>query len=420
MRRAHRERKGRKDAEDIAERKTRELYQANRALVSLQDELLCTRNRLDFLFAASPAVTFSFALSNTSVASFMSANVSELLGFDASEFLHRPRLWQERVHADDTARLHAEYATLFAARKLSQEYRIRRKDGSHCWLGCVLQLVYDDKGAPSEVVGTWNDIGARKRTEAERDAARVALQRAKDRAEKATQAKSQFLASMTHELRTPLNAVIGVSEMLHEDAMEAGAEESIEPLERILGAGRHLLSVVNDILDLSKIEAGRVELSVTDFDVLAFGQDLMGTMQSMASDTSNTLVLECPEGITGMMRGDEVRLRQVLLNLLSNACKFTRNGRVTLSIALANSAEQEWIQLSVIDTGAGMDEARLDELFEEFTRATPVADARYSGTGLGLAISKKLCQLMGGDIGVESVPGTGSTFTVTIPRYVTG
>jgi signal transduction histidine kinase len=231
----------------------------------------------------------------------------------------------------------------------------------------------------------------------------------------ASQHKSQFLANMSHELRTPLNAIIGVSEMLREDA--EALKEDVEPLDRVLGAGRHLLALINDILDLSKIEAGRIELHLETFPLVPVIEAVARTIEPMAGKNGNALVIECQEDL-GTIHADETRLRQSLLNLASNANKFTEKGTITIAAHRRQEKSRDWITLAVIDTGIGMTPEQMGKLFQDFSQASSATASKYGGTGLGLAISKRFCQMMGGDITVESEPGRGSTFTIRLPRIV--
>jgi len=231
----------------------------------------------------------------------------------------------------------------------------------------------------------------------------------------ASQHKSQFLANMSHELRTPLNAIIGVSEMLREDA--EALRQDTEPLDRVLGAGRHLLALINDILDLSKIEAGRMELHLETFPLVPVIYDVAKTIEPMATKNGNRLVIDCPADL-GTIHADQTRLRQSLLNLASNANKFTEKGTVTITAHQGQEDGGDWITLPVTDTGIGMTPEQMGKLFQEFSQASSTTASRYGGTGLGLAISKRFCQMMGGDITVHSEPGRGSTFTIRLPRIV--
>jgi len=240
-----------------------------------------------------------------------------------------------------------------------------------------------------------------------------ALQKAEAAATEASKAKSQFLANMSHELRTPLNAIIGYSEMLQEEADDLGAPDIKPDLQKIRGAGRHLLGLINDILDLSKIEAGKMCLYLETTDVAQMLQDVAATVRPLVEKNGNTLVLEIAPDI-GSMRSDVTKTRQVLLNLLSNASKFTEKGRITL---LA-SRVQDRIEFQVADTGIGITPEQLGRLFQSFSQADSSTSKKHGGTGLGLALSRKFCQLMGGELGVTSAFGQGSTFTATLPVEV--
>ena len=231
----------------------------------------------------------------------------------------------------------------------------------------------------------------------------------------ASQHKSQFLANMSHELRTPLNAIIGVSEMVREDA--EALKQDTEPLDRVLGAARHLLALINDILDLSKIEAGRMELQLEDFALAPLIEGVVKTIEPLAAKNANQVAVHCDAAI-GTLHADEMRLRQALLNLMSNANKFTERGTITVEARHGQAGGRDWVTIAVADTGIGMTPEQMGKLFQEFSQADASTTRKYGGTGLGLVISKRFCQMMGGDITVESVHGHGSTFTIRLPRIV--
>jgi signal transduction histidine kinase len=229
----------------------------------------------------------------------------------------------------------------------------------------------------------------------------------------ASEHKSQFLASMSHELRTPLNAIIGLTEMMVTNAARFGTEKALEPLRRVNAAGSHLLSLINEILDLSKIEAGKLELNAEPVDLARLIHEVIGTAGQLAEKNQNRLVVESQENL-GALTADPMRLKQILLNLLSNACKFTKEGEVTLRVRKVTDG-RDWIELAVADSGIGLTAEQQAKLFQEFTQADSLTTRRYGGTGLGLALSRKLARMMGGDVTVASEPGKGSVFTVRLP-----
>jgi signal transduction histidine kinase len=238
--------------------------------------------------------------------------------------------------------------------------------------------------------------------------------RAQESAEQANRSKGIFLANMSHELRTPLNAIIGYGEMLLEEAEDLGQAGFIPDLQKIHAAAKHLLALINDILDLSKIEAGKMELYYETFDVAPMIQDVVATITPLVKKNANALEVRCAENL-GAMRADLTKVRQTLFNLLSNACKFTEHGTITLEVARDAMDGGGWVTFRVRDTGIGMTPEQMEKLFQEFSQADASTTRKYGGTGLGLAISRRFCQLMGGDITVESALGQGSTFTITLP-----
>jgi signal transduction histidine kinase len=243
------------------------------------------------------------------------------------------------------------------------------------------------------------------------------LQEANRQLADASQHKSQFLATMSHELRTPLNAIIGYSEMLQEEAEDTGDEVYLPDLQKINAAGRHLLGLINDILDLSKIEAGRMDLDPETFEVGQLVRDVEAIVQPLVEKNGNTLIVSCPDDI-GSMHADLTKVRQTLFNLLSNAAKFTDHGTISLMVQHESSSDGDWLTFAVSDTGIGMTEEQLSRLFEAFSQAEASTRSQYGGTGLGLAISRHFCRLMGGDLTVKSTHGQGSTFTVRLPAVV--
>ena len=243
------------------------------------------------------------------------------------------------------------------------------------------------------------------------------MESARDEANEANKAKSKFLANMSHELRTPLNAIIGYSELLLEEAEEEGVTSMASDLKRITDSGTHLLNLINDILDISKIEAGRLELYLSDFEVSGVLEVLKSVAIPLGEKNSNKVKFEVL-GNLGHMHSDETRLRQSLLNLISNACKFTENGTITVSAALLSANDGESIIFEVCDTGIGMTDEQLGKVFEEFSQASEDTTSKFGGTGLGLSITKVLVEMMGGQLTVESELGKGSTFKIALPKTI--
>ena len=233
----------------------------------------------------------------------------------------------------------------------------------------------------------------------------------------ASERKSQFLASMSHELRAPLNAIIGLTEMMVANAARFGTEKAQEPLRRVNAAGTHLLSLINEVLDLSKIEAGKLELNTEPVSLARLIDEVIGTAGQLAEKNKNRLVVEAQENL-GALTADPMRLKQILLNLLSNACKFTKEGEVALRVRKVVDG-RDWVELAVADSGIGMTAEQQAKLFQDFTQADSLTARRYGGTGLGLAITRKLARMMGGDVTVASEPGKGSIFTVRLPDDAT-
>ena len=289
-------------------------------------------------------------------------------------------------------------------------FRAIHSDGRIRFLEATWNNLLDDP-AVKGVVLNLRDVTEREQAER--------LEKEKKAADVANQAKSAFLANMSHELRTPLNAIIGYSEMLQEIAEEEGQPDYIPDLKKINGAGKHLLELINGVLDISKIEAGKMDLYLETFEVSKLIEDVSAVIDPLAKKNGNALRLEIAEGGRGPIHADQTKLRQSLFNLLSNACKFTKNGQVTLAVERdADEGDEQKIRFHVSDTGIGITEAQIGKLFQAFQQADSSTTKQFGGTGLGLVISRHCCRMMGGDITVKSELGYGTTFTLVLPVHV--
>ncbi|WP_409340657.1 PAS domain-containing protein [Paenibacillus sp. MBLB4367] len=293
------------------------------------------------------------------------------------------------------------------------EVKNRAKDGSEYWMNTTIVPFLNDDGTPHQFISIRTDITDRVKAEADLAERTKQLAKAHDEAIKANLIKSQFLANMSHELRTPLNAIIGYSEMLQEEAEELGQPVFVEDLAKISKAGNHLLALINDILDISKIESGKMELHLETCSLPDLIQDVMTTIRPLVEGKGNRILTICKE--EGEIKADVMKLRQILINLLSNANKFTEAGSITFEVCKESRDGRPGYGFRVQDTGIGMTPEQLGKLFQPFTQADASTTRKYGGTGLGLAISQRFSQLMGGDIRVMSEFGAGTTFICWLP-----
>jgi signal transduction histidine kinase/methyl-accepting chemotaxis protein len=317
--------------------------------------------------------------------------------------------WLALVHVQDRERIREALIQHMRGGNdyFDVEYRLLGPEKVYRWVRHRGAGLRREDGWIYRMAGSVGDIEARKQFE-------FTLRDAKEIAEQNSRFKSQFIANMSHELRTPLNAIIGITEMLREDVVEDGPEAFGEPLTRVSRAGKHLLNLINDVLDLSRIEAGKLALYPEHIEIETVLNDAVITTQHLVQQNSNTIHLDVAEEVKSIY-SDPLRFRQIVLNLLSNALKFTQNGDIHLRAASETREDGDWLRLEVSDTGIGIEAAFLDRLFLEFAQEDSSATRKFGGTGLGLTISQRLCSMMGGVISVESTVGIGTIFTVRLP-----
>jgi signal transduction histidine kinase len=460
LRRLERVKQAKRQAEVIAEEKTRALYQTNLALQRLNEELEeRVREKTGLLellqlitSAANEAMgiedALRFTLERICVVTGCPVGHAFLLSDESSGDMVASGVW----HLEDSERYAAfrrrtdgvrrsrsdtgligqvlasarpvwirdvSRAPEFSRTSPDEDTVVRAGFAFPVLIGSEVVAIlefYSDEPADADegLLEVMAQIGTQLGRVIERHRSQEQLRGAKEEAEAATHAKSRFLANMSHELRTPLNAIIGVSEMLHEDAEELEYNEFASPLQRVVRAGRDLLHLINEILDLSKIEAGKFELQIEPFDVAGMVRDAVTVATPMADRNRNRINTHYDDD-SGSMTSDRTRVRQVLLNLLSNACKFTQDGEIDVAVERQDSEGWAWLEIRVADTGIGINEEQMAKLFQEFNQADSSTASEYGGTGLGLAISQRLCVLMGGEISVSSTPGEGSEFVVRLP-----
>jgi PAS domain S-box-containing protein len=377
---------------------------ATQAAIAIENARLYTeaqrqRQYFETVVQNSPVAIVTLDLSGSIVS--LNPAFQRLFGYTSRQALGRNI--DELINTEETLREAELYTDDAAAGRTAHGIgKRRRRDGSF--------LDVELAGVPVEVGGERVGILALYHDVTE-------LLHARREAEQANRAKSQFLANMSHELRTPLNAIIGYAEILQEEATDRGIDDFVPDLARIRSSGGHLLSLINDVLDLSKVEAGRMELFLEEFDLRATIDDISSTVAPLISRNGNTLELQIDEGV-GTVCADAVKVRQVLLNLLSNASKFTERGSIVVLAEPFSHEGTPCVRIRVRDAGIGMTPEQMGRLFEAFAQADASTTRKYGGTGLGLAISRRFCRLMGGDIEVESEPGAGSTFTLRLPVRV--
>jgi PAS domain S-box-containing protein len=393
-----------------------------------QEALNVLEVRLQHLLLTSPAIIFSINPAAGFTASYISDNIKDATGFEPALYYADPQFSYEHIHPGERAYVAQQLARLVEVERVSYDYRFRVATGEYKWFHDDAVAVYDEHGNLREIVGSIIDIDERKRIEQEQAAIR-------DQALEASRLKSEFLATVSHEIRTPLNGVIGMADLLLATQLHP---EQREYVETIAYSADSLLVVINDVLDLSKVEAGKLILLEGEFSPGQVAQNVTDLLLPRAREKGIALQVNLSAELPQRVRGYEARLRQVLLNLVGNAVKFTEHGGVTVSVtpvqaqngkqgtgniasdAVSNSGVEDhaiMVCFMVSDTGIGLDEANYSKLFQPFSQVDSSLARKYGGTGLGLAISKRLVELMGGEIGVESVVGKGSDFWFTVPLH---
>ncbi len=382
--------------------------------------------RLRHLLRTSPAIIFDVKLDTGHQVHYISDNIEDATGFTPQQYYDDAQFGYKQIHPEHVAYVAEQLARLSEVERVSYDYRFRVSTGEYKWFHDDAVGVYGDDGHLREIVGSIVDIDERKRMEEEQAATR-------DQAVEASRLKSEFLATVSHEIRTPLNGVIGMADLLLATPLDP---EQLEYVKTMAFSADSLLVVINDVLDLSKVEAGKMTLLETEFAPRDVAQSVADLLLPRAREKGITVGVVLDADLPNLVCGYEARLRQVLLNLVGNAVKFTEQGRVAVSVTLDREArealknlnqkefEQEgidredksiWVRFTVSDTGIGLDEANFVKLFQPFSQVDSSLARKYGGAGLGLAISKRLVELMGGQIGVESEVGKGSDFWFTVP-----
>jgi len=376
--------------------------------------------RLTFLLTETPAIIFTLALTDSIRMTYCSESIKKVLGFDAKEFIENPTLYEDHILPQDLAHFQSNWSEILECGETLGEYRFMCADGHYRWLASGMRVVRDAQNQPQEVIGYAVDVTTQKKAE---DALRAselhlrqsrdALQLANAELEKASRLKDEFLASMSHELRTPLTAILGLSQGLLENLYGPLTPKQIDSMQTLQGSGEHLLKLINDILDLSKIEAGALELETSEVAI----QDLCATsldlVKSMAAKKRLKTFVTVDASVEAVV-ADGRRLRQMLVNLLSNAVKFTPEGN-KIGLEVIGDANAAVARFTVWDTGIGIATEDMGRLFQRFMQIDSTLARRYPGTGLGLSLVARMAELQGGSIEVTSEVGKGSRFTIVLP-----
>ncbi|WP_017300815.1 PAS domain S-box protein [Nodosilinea nodulosa] len=392
---------------DVSERAR---LDAERQRIEAENQRL--RDRLGFLLDSSPAVIYSLEPSGSYRPTFISQNLMDVLGYESEAFIANYTDWREYCHPDEVDSVWASISAIVERGSYAIEYRFRHRDGHYLWVQDEARLVYDPDGQPQEIIGYLADITDRKCAEEKLRQTNAELIRA-------TRLKDEFLANMSHELRTPLNAILGMTEGLQEQVFGAVNERQLKALTTVETSATHLLALINDILDVAKIESGQLTLNLTSTAIVPLCQSSLAFVQQQAYKKRIQLMGELPSHLPNVML-DERRVRQILINLLTNAVKFTPEGgcvSLTATPELRQDGDkiQAMMRFSVKDTGIGISPSDRQKLFQPFTQIDSALNRQYEGTGLGLTLVKQITELHGGQVGLTSEIGVGSCFTIDLP-----
>lgn len=376
--------------------------------------------RLSFLLTETPAIIFTLALEQGIRMTYCSESVKKVLGFEAKQFIEHPTLYEEHILPEDLAHFQSNWSEILQRGETLGEYRFRCADGHYRWLSSGMRVVRDAQNQPQEIIGYAVDVTTQKQAEDDLRASELHLRRSRDALQlanaelaKASRLKDEFLASMSHELRTPLTAILGLSQGLLEDLYGPLTLKQRDSVQTLQSSGTHLLNLINDILDLSKIEAGALELEKSVIAIQPLCAKSIELVKGMAGKKHLRTFLTIDSAVESIV-ADERRLQQMLVNLLSNAVKFTDEGK-KIGLEIIGDADTGTARFTVWDTGIGIAQEDMGRLFQRFMQIDSTLSRRYPGTGLGLSLVARMAEIHGGSVEVSSEVGKGSRFTIILP-----